>query len=87
MHNAKCPVKCHTQSTKSTAFCKYAYHPIGYHALYDKILMHGVHQMVILTQIKPIAAVFFTYAWHLNYTLDLTTTAGHIVNKHISYGN
>ena len=48
MNNAKCPVKCHTQSTKSTAFCKYAYHLTGHHALKDKSILYGIHQMVIL---------------------------------------
>ena len=42
---------------KSTTFFKDAYHPNGYHALYDKSVMHGVHQMGILTQTKPIASV------------------------------
>ena len=28
--------------------------------------MHGVQQMVILTQTKPIAAVLFKYAYHFS---------------------
>ena len=56
MHNVECPVKCRIQSTMSTIF-KDAYHPNGYHSLYDKSVMHGVHQMGILTQTKPIASV------------------------------
>ena len=65
MHNVGGPVKCHTQSTV-TASLKYAYHPTGHRALQDKNknIMHGVHQMVTLTQTKPIAAVLFKHAWH-----------------------
>ena len=28
--------------------------------------MHDAHQMVMLTQTKPIAAVLFKYAWHFS---------------------
>ena len=51
---------------KPTASLKYAHNPNGHHALKDKNIMHGVHQMITLTQTKLIAAVLFKYAWYFS---------------------
>ena len=33
IHNSELPVKYHTESTKSTVFIKYAYHPNAQHGI------------------------------------------------------
>ena len=49
MYSAERPVTCHIHPMKSEAFSKYAHHTTGHHALQDKVIMHGVQQMAMLT--------------------------------------